>query len=78
MENVIERRKKLKTFTVNIDEKLDHTLDDLKEKLQKSSKSEIFRLSIALLKIVAEAKVKGAKFIIIDENSEREKEILIP
>jgi metal-responsive CopG/Arc/MetJ family transcriptional regulator len=45
-----------KTFTVGIDENLDRTIDELKEKFGKTSRADVFRMGIALLKVAAEAK----------------------
>ncbi|MBI3468701.1 MAG: hypothetical protein HY000_37335 [Planctomycetes bacterium] len=68
----------MKTFTVNIDDKLDKVLDDLKESFGKTSRAEVFRMGVALLKIADEARKKGRKLVVADEADKVEKEILIP
>ncbi len=49
MDTVIAERS-YKTFTVGIDENLDRTIDELKEKFGKTSRADVFRMGIALLK----------------------------
>lgn len=66
-----------KTFTVGIDENLDRTIDELKEKFGKTSRADVFRMGIALLKVAAEAKDRGLKLTISDLDDVVKKEILI-
>jgi metal-responsive CopG/Arc/MetJ family transcriptional regulator len=66
-----------KTFTVGIDENLDRTIDELKEKFGKTSRADVFRMGIALLKVAAEAKDRGLKLTISDRDDVVKKEILI-
>jgi metal-responsive CopG/Arc/MetJ family transcriptional regulator len=66
-----------KTFTVGIDETLDRTIDELKEKLGKTSRADVFRTGIALLKVAAEAKERDLKLTISDQNDVVKKEILL-
>jgi metal-responsive CopG/Arc/MetJ family transcriptional regulator len=66
-----------KTFTVGIDESLDRTIDELKEKLGKTSRADVFRLGIALLKVAAEARERDLKLTISDQNDVVKKEILL-
>ena len=67
-----------KTFTVTIDEKLDTLLDDLKDSYGKTSRAEVFRLAIALLKIAADAKRDDQKLTISDQQDKLLKEIVLP
>lgn len=66
-----------KTFTVGIDETMDRTIDELKEKFGKTSRADVFRLGIALLKVAAEAKERHLKLTVSDENDVVRKEIVI-
>lgn len=68
----------MKTFTVTIDDKLDGVLDSLKEGLGKTSRAEVFRLAIALLKVAEDAKTKGRKIAIATQDDRVEKEIVLP
>lgn len=67
-----------KTFTVTIDEKMDRTLDDLKGSFGKSSKAEVFRLAVALLKVAADARQTSRKLVVATSDDKVEKEILLP
>ena len=67
-----------KTFTVGIDATLDRTIDDLKEKFGKTSRADVFRMGIALLKVAAEARERELKLTISDQNDVVRKEILLP
>ncbi len=68
----------MKTFTVSIDERLDRALDELKESMGKTSRAEVFRLAITLLKIADEARQEGLKLAIADRQGNVQREILIP
>jgi Arc/MetJ-type ribon-helix-helix transcriptional regulator len=68
----------MKTFTVSIDERLDRALDELKESLGKTSRAEVFRLAVTLLKIADEARQEGLRLAIADKQGKVQKEILIP
>lgn len=67
-----------KTFTVGIDENLDRTIDELKEKFGKTSRADVFRMGIALLKVAAEAKERGLKLTVSDQDDVVKKEIVLP
>jgi len=69
---------KSKVFTVTIDERMDNTLNELKNKLGKTSRAEVFRLGIAVLKLVEEGKRSGLKLTLSDEKNKVLKEILLP
>lgn len=68
----------MKTFTVTIDEKMDRTLDELKGDFGKSSKAEVFRLAVALLRVAAEARRNSRKLAVATADDKVEKEILLP
>jgi hypothetical protein len=70
--------KDLKTFTVGIDRTLDNTLEELKHVFGKTSKAEIFRMGIALLKVAATAKEKDQKLAVADQDDLIVKEIVLP
>ncbi len=65
-----------KTYTIQIDSKLEPILDKLKDDLGKTSRAEVFRLGIALLKLVTEGTQDGQKLILTKGDDRRE--ILIP
>jgi hypothetical protein len=67
-----------KTFTVSIDDKTDQALDSLRKSLGKTSRADVFRLAIALLKIADDAKQGGFKVTIADKQDKVQKEILLP
>lgn len=67
----------MKTFTVNIDDKLDNVLDELKASMGQTSRAEVFRLAVTLLKLAEEANRQGLKLAIADDEKVR-KEILLP
>lgn len=69
--------KTYKTFTVGIDERMDKTIDELKEAFGKTSRADVFRMGIALLKIAAEAKDHNMKLTVSDENDVVKKEIVL-
>ena len=70
--------KTYKTFTVGIDENLDKTIDELKEKFGKTSRADVFRMGIALLKVAAEARERDLKLTVSDRNDVVKKEIVLP
>ena len=70
--------KTYKTFTVGIDENLDKTIDDLKDKFGKTSRADVFRMGIALLKVAAEARERDLKLTVSDANDVVKKEIVLP
>lgn len=72
------RGTQMKTFTVSIDERLDRALDELKQSLGKTSRAEVFRLAVTLLKIADEARQEGLKLAIADKQGKVQREILIP
>jgi metal-responsive CopG/Arc/MetJ family transcriptional regulator len=67
-----------KTFTVSIDARLDQALDELRTSLGKSSRADVFRLAITLLKLADEARQRGQKLVIADKEDHVLKEILLP
>jgi metal-responsive CopG/Arc/MetJ family transcriptional regulator len=67
-----------KTFTVSIDARLDRALDELRTSLGKSSRADVFRLAITLLKLADEARQRGQKLVIADQDDRVIKEILLP
>jgi metal-responsive CopG/Arc/MetJ family transcriptional regulator len=68
----------MKTFTVNIDDKLDRNIEEIKSKMGKTSRAETFRLAIALLKIAADARQKGLKVVLADNNNNITTEVVLP
>jgi metal-responsive CopG/Arc/MetJ family transcriptional regulator len=68
----------MKTFTVSIDERLDRALDELKISLGKTSRAEVFRLAVTLLKVADEARQEGLRLAIADKQGRIQREILIP
>ena len=67
-----------KTFTVSIDSRLDQALDELRSSLGKTSRADVFRLAITLLKLAEEARQRGQKLVIADQDDRVVKEILLP
>jgi hypothetical protein len=67
----------MKTFSVNIDERVDKTLEELRRSFGKSSKAEVFRTALALLKVADEARAKGLKLTISDRDDRVQKEIVL-
>ncbi len=67
--------------TFRFDEQLTKTLDELKNASTASSKAEIVRRAITLLKIVQDATSKGEKLVLRQEddkgNTVKEREIII-
>ena len=70
--------KSYKTFTVGIDEALDRTIDELKERFGKTSRADVFRMGIALLKVAADARDRQLKLTVSDQNDIVRKEIVLP
>ena len=70
--------KTYKTFTVGIDETLDRTIDELKEKFGKTSRADVLRMGIALLKVAADARDRQLKLTVSDQNDVVRKEIVLP
>ncbi len=64
------------SFDVN--EKFQEDFEKLVELTNSSSKAEVFRRAIALLKIATEAKAKGEKLMIADEDRKPITEIVLP
>jgi len=69
---------KSKVFTVTIDDRMDNTLNELKDDLGKTSRAEVFRLGIAVLKLAEEGKKSGLRLTLSDEKNKVLKEILLP
>lgn len=67
--------------TFKFDEQLTKTLDDLKSASSASSKAEIVRRAITLLKVVQDATANGEKLVLRredkDGNMVKEREIII-
>lgn len=66
----------MKTLTFKVDDKLDSDLDDLKRKLSKTSKAEVFRLAIAMLIVVVRERENGFKALLVKDGSPK-KEFVI-
>ena len=64
------------SFDVN--EKFQQDFEELVEATNSSSKAEVFRRAIALLKIAAEAQAKGEKLMIADGDRKPITEIVLP
>lgn len=64
------------SFDVN--EQFQEDFEKLVELTNSTSKAEVFRRAIALLKIAAEAQAKGEKLMIADENRQPITEIVLP
>ncbi|MGL5794255.1 MAG: hypothetical protein ACRC06_07565 [Waterburya sp.] len=64
------------SFDVN--EKFQKDFEELVETTNSSSKAEVFRRAIALLKIAAEAQAKGEKLMIADSDRNPLTEIVLP
>jgi Arc/MetJ-type ribon-helix-helix transcriptional regulator len=64
------------SFDVN--EQFQEDFEKLVELTNSSSKAEVFRRAIALLKIATEAQAKGEKLMIADENRQPITEIVLP
>ena len=64
------------SFDVN--EQFQEDFEKLVELTNSTSKAEVFRRAIALLKIATEAHAKGEKLMIADENRKPITEIVLP
>lgn len=68
--------------TFKFDEQLTATIEELKNSTSATSKAEIVRRAITLLKVVQDAKEKGEKIVLRTEDAEgnavREREIIMP
>lgn len=60
----------MKLTTFNVDEKMDATLEDLKQHYSASSKAEVIRKAIALLKVAKENEQEDGSLIIRRNNEE--------
>lgn len=56
--------------TFNVDPKMDKTLEELKEHFGASSKSEVLRKAVALLKVASERERKDGSIVIQGENED--------
>lgn len=65
------------SYTVSIDGKMDKTLKDLKIDLAATSKAYVFRLAVAVLKLVVDATKRGETLAIVREG-EVVKELILP
>lgn len=72
----VREDQKVKTFTVSIDPNLDRILDELRSKLGKTSRADVFRTAINLLDVAEQAKAKGLKLAITDPEDNVRKEIV--
>jgi hypothetical protein len=68
----------MKPFTVMADEKIFDAMDYLRQELGKTSRAEVFRMAIALLKIAGEARRDGLKLTVSDNNNKVLREIVLP
>lgn len=68
----------MKTFSIEIDEKLDNEFYYLREKLGKASRAKILRMAITLLKVATEGQDKGLKLILADSEFQDVTEIVMP
>lgn len=68
----------MRTFTLKIDSNLEDVLDQLKKDLGKTSRADVFRLAIALLKISVDGKKNGLRIVTANKNNEIEQEIVLP
>jgi predicted transcriptional regulator len=68
--------------TFRFDEQLTKTIDELKNASSASSKAEIVRRAITLLKVVQDATANGEKLVLRREDEEgnaiKEREIILP
>jgi predicted DNA-binding transcriptional regulator YafY len=67
--------------TFRFDEQLTKTLEELKNSTSASSKAEIVRRAITLLKVVQDATANGEKLVLRSEDANgttKEREIIIP
>lgn len=67
----------MKNFTVQIDTETDNLLNQMKKALHKTSRAEVFRSAIALLKIAVEAENKNERLVVANSRGKVVKEIWI-
>ena len=64
--------------TFKFDQRLTDTIEELKQSSHATSKSEIVRRAIALLKLVQDAKENGERLVLVADEDGREREIVLP
>ncbi len=64
--------------TFKFDQRLTETIEELKNSTDATSKSEIVRRAIALLKVVQDAKDKGERIVLVTQDGSKEREIVLP
>ena len=62
--------------TFNFDSKLTATIEELKDSTSATSKAEIIRRAIALLKVVQDAKDRGEELVLVGEDNSQTRIIL--
>jgi len=65
-------------FSMKLDAKADATLEDLQRKLGASSKAEVLRTAVALLKVAQEGRDRGLKVGLLDDHDVIQKELVLP
>ncbi|WP_036487502.1 hypothetical protein [Myxosarcina sp. GI1] len=65
-------------LSFDVNEQFQEDFDKLVELTHSTSKAEVFRRAIALLKVASEAQAKGEKLMIADENRHPITEIILP
>lgn len=65
--DVTEEKKALKTFTMAMDSTLEDHVEDLKRRLGKPSKAEVFRLGLTLLKMAVDARDERQAIAVVDQ-----------
>ena len=65
-------------FSMKIDDKADATLAELQKKLGASSKAEVLRTAVALLKVAQEGRERGLKVALTNADDVVQKEIVLP
>jgi hypothetical protein len=65
-------------FSMKFDAKADATLEELQRKLGASSKAEVLRTAVALLKVAQEGRDRGMKIALANSNDVVQKEIVLP
>ena len=63
--------------TFKFDEQLTKTIEELKNSSSATSKSEIVRRAIALLKVVQNGTAQGQRLVLVDKE-QKEREIILP
>jgi Arc/MetJ-type ribon-helix-helix transcriptional regulator len=63
--------------TFKFDEQLTKTIEELKNSSSATSKSEIVRRAIALLKVVQNGTAQGQRLVLVDKEH-KEREIILP